>query len=176
MRARGTVHCEILAQILLYTAQMTTPIEIREFPSRRLLAKKATCKHAEIGPTFGKSIHAVSECFRASGAKMTSMPMAIYLEWRESDCDLAAGCTVEGEVTLTGGCEWVEIPGGPHAFASHFGPYSSLHETHAAIQSWCAEHDAKPSGPCWESYPTDPGLEPDSSKWQTDVHYPVEPA
>jgi effector-binding domain-containing protein len=152
---------------------MTTPVEIRELAARRLLAKKVTCLHTGIGPAFGMTIHSVGECMRASGAKMTSMPMAIYLAWRESDCDMAVGCTVEGAVELTNGCEWVDLPEGPHACASHFGPYSSLNETHEAIRNWCAEHNAKLSGPCWESYPTDPGLEPDTSKWQTDVHYPV---
>jgi effector-binding domain-containing protein len=152
---------------------MTTPVELRQLPSRRLLAKKVTCEHTAIGPAFGKAIHVVGDCFRASNATMTSMPMAVYLEWRASDCDMAVGCTVTGDVTLTGGCEWVDIPAGPHASASHFGPYSLLHETHQAIQEWCASQGFKPSGPCWEAYPTDPGLEPDSSKWQTDVYYPV---
>lgn len=109
---------------------MTTPIEVREVPSQRLLVKKATCGHKEIGPAFGKAIHAVRECFRASSAKMSSMPMSVYLSWRDSDCDLAAGCKVEGSVTLTEGCEWLDVPGGPHAFASHLGPYDTLHETH----------------------------------------------
>ena len=30
------------------------------------------------------------------------------------------------------------------------------------------------TGPCWETYPVDPSLEPDMSKWQTDVYYPSE--
>jgi hypothetical protein len=29
------------------------------------------------------------------------------------------------------------------------------------------------AGPCFETYPVDPGSEPDSAKWQTDVYYPV---
>jgi effector-binding domain-containing protein len=104
---------------------------------------------------------------------MASMPMAVYLNWRDSDCNIAVGCKVEGDVTLTNGCEFLDVPGGPHAFARHFGPYDTLHETHVAIRNWCAANGKRVSGPCWEAYPTDPGLEPDSSKWQTDVYYPV---
>ena len=105
---------------------------------------------------------------------MSSMPISVYLSWRDSDCDLAAGCKVEGNVTLTEGCEWLDVPSGPHAFASHLGPYDTLQETHAAIRNWCADKGLKMSGPCWEAYPTDPGQESDSSKWQTDVYYPVQ--
>jgi effector-binding domain-containing protein len=150
-----------------------TPIDLRELDPQNLLVKKTTCAHGEIGPAFGEAIGFVGECLRASRAKMASMPMAVYLDWREADCDMAVGCKVEGDVALSEGCEWLTLAGGWHAVASHFGPYSTLVETHGTIRSWCAAEKLHVSGPCWESYPTDPGLEPDSSKWQTDVHYPV---
>jgi hypothetical protein len=78
---------------------------------------------------------------------MTSMPMAIYLEWRADDCDVAAGCSVQGNVTLSGGCGWFGVPGGRLAFASYFGPCETLHETDSAIRIWCAAQRLKPSGP-----------------------------
>jgi effector-binding domain-containing protein len=152
---------------------MTSAIEVREMPPQRLLVKKTSCAHSTIGPAFAAAIHSVGECYRSSGAKMASMPMAIYLHWRASDCDMAVGCQVEGSVTLDNGCEWYDVPGGPHAAATHFGHYDTLHETHSAIQKWCVSQGLKMIGPCWEAYPIGPGREPDSSKWQTDVRYPV---
>ncbi len=110
---------------------------------------------------------------KSSGAAMASMPYAVYLDWRAADCDLAAGCLVEGPVTLSDGCEWLTLPAGPHAFASHFGPYTELKETHDNIFAWCKLHHKRMIGHCFEAYPVDPGLEPDPSKWQTDVYYPV---
>jgi effector-binding domain-containing protein len=152
---------------------MTSAMEVREMPPQRLLVKKTTCGHKDIGPAFGAAIHSVGECLRASGTKMASMPTTVYLQWRDSDCDMAVGCQVQGNVMMGVGCEWLDVPGGPHIFASHFGPYDTLHETHKAIRDACAAKNLKISGPCWETYPTDPGLELDSSKWQTDVYYPV---
>lgn len=152
---------------------MTTAIEIWEIPAQRLLVKKTTCLHKDIGPAFGRAIHSIVECLRTSSAKMASVPTAVYLDWRESDCDMAVGFRVEGEVTPPADCEWLDLRGGPHARATHFGPYSTLVGTHTAIRNWCAAHGRHLAGPCWESYPVDPGNEPDSSNWQTDVHYPV---
>lgn len=105
---------------------------------------------------------------------MASPPIAVYLAWRASDCDMAVGCKIDVDVSLADGCEWLDVPGGSHAVASHFGPYEMLHETHEAIRNWCKSRGIKLIGPCWETYPVDPGLEPDISKWQTDVHYPVQ--
>jgi effector-binding domain-containing protein len=150
-----------------------TAIELRDVPPQRLLVKKTTCAHSEIGPAFAAAIRSVGECLRGGRATMTSMPMSVYLSWRDSDCDMAARGQVDGNVTPGEDCEWFDLPGGPHAFASHLGPYDTLHETHAAIQNWCSSRGLKLTGPCWEAYATDPGVEPDSSKWQTDVHYPV---
>lgn len=151
---------------------MTTPIEIREFPPQHLLVKKATCGHKEIGPAFSAAIGSVRDCVNGIEAKRASAPIAVYLDWRTSDCDMAVGFEIEGNVTPEG-CEWLNLPGGPHAVATHYGPYDALHETHFAIRNWCAANRKQLSGPCWESYPVDPRAEPDASKWQTDVHYPV---
>lgn len=152
---------------------MTSAIQVREVPAQHVLVKKTTCTHKQIGPAFGVAIRSVEECFKTSGAKMIGAPIAVYLHWRDSDCDMAVGCKVEGKITLSNGCEWLDVPAGPHAFASHVGPYDTLHETHAAIRNWCASNGAAISGPCWETYPIDPALEPDAAKWQTDVYYPV---
>ena len=35
-------------------------------------------------------------------------------------------------------------------------------------------NDVVSPGPSWEVYVTDPGAEPDTSKWQTDIYFPVE--
>ena len=154
---------------------MTSAIEIRDFAAQHLLVKKTTCRHEDIGPAFGKAIQSVVACSQAMGAKMASAPIAVYLDWRESDCDLAVGFQVDGKLAPSSGCEWLDLSGGPHASASHFGPYTGLGQAHHAIRDWCAAHGRQLAGPCWESYPVDPGAEPDSSKWQTDIHYPVGP-
>lgn len=89
---------------------MTTAIDVLQLPQQRLLVKHTTCGHKEIGPAFGKAIHHVGQCLRASGGKMASAPMAVYLHWRASDCDMAAGCKVEGDVALANDCEWLDLP------------------------------------------------------------------
>jgi len=152
---------------------MTSAIEIRELPEKKLLVKKTTCSQNAIGPAFGKAIHSVGVCIRANGGTMKSMPYGVYLDWRVEDCDLAAGCEAEGIANLQDGCEWLVLPGGAHAFATHFGAYEELKETHAAIMTWCATNGKKMAGPCFEAYPVDPGTEPDVEKWRTDVYYPV---
>lgn len=43
-------------------------------------------------------------------------------------------------------------PAGLTAFATHFGPYGELGETHDAIAAWCKEQKRRLAGPRWEVY------------------------
>ena len=47
------------------------------------------------------------------------------------------------------------------ACATHIGPYTTLHETYAAIQRWVEEHDYATAGPMWEEYQSPPGTPPE---------------
>ncbi len=38
------------------------------------------------------------------------------------------------------------------------------------------DHNLVPAGESWEFYLTDPNVEPDTSKWQTKIVWPVTPA
>jgi hypothetical protein len=45
-----------------------------------------------------------------------------------------------------------KLPAGPVATATHYGPYGRLGEAHAAIRTWCAEHEHPCSPVSWEIY------------------------
>ena len=56
----------------------------------------------------------------------------------------------------------------------HIGPYDKLQQSYDRLGAWITEQKLKASGPFWEVYWTDPGLEPDASTWRTQVWWPVE--
>jgi len=72
-----------------------------------------------------------------------------------------------------------EIPGGTYGVVTHTGPYEELYDVTAVIIGWAKERsitwDARdtPEGQAFvsrlERYLVDPGDEPDSSKWVTEV-------
>ncbi len=68
----------------------------------------------------------------------------------------------------------VNTPSGDVMSASHFGAHTALMETHAEIQKQMRRSGLKWNGPPWEVYVTDTQMEPDTSRWQTKVFYPIE--
>lgn len=79
---------------------MTISVEIRDQQPLRFLVKKTTCRHTEIGRAFGSALGEVRDSLAKGPAKVKPAPVAVYLNWRESDCDMAVGCAVEGPVEL----------------------------------------------------------------------------
>ena len=67
-----------------------------------------------------------------------------------------------------------ELPGGTVATVIHKGPYEGLPQTWAALVEWISAQGLQPAGAPWEVYLTDPGAEPDSSKWRTQIFFPVQ--
>jgi effector-binding domain-containing protein len=57
-------------------------------------------------------------------------------------------------------------------FAKHLGGYNTS-KTHWAIDTYMKDFNLKPKDFIWEVYVTDPATEPDSTKWETDIYYPL---
>ena len=66
-----------------------------------------------------------------------------------------------------------ELPAGTVATVTHMGPYDTLPQTWASLAEWIGSQGLQPAGAPWEVYVTDPGAEPDQSKWRTDIFFPV---
>jgi AraC family transcriptional regulator len=67
------------------------------------------------------------------------------------------------------------LPGGPAAVTMHTGPYTTLQEAYAALETWMEAQGLAPAGAPWEAYITDPGEVPDPKDWKTEVFWPVQP-
>ena len=85
----------------------------------------------------------------------------------------AAGASARAaEAAETGVVEDI-LPGGPAATTVHAGPYETLHEAYAALETWIESNGFHPAGAPWESYITDPAEYPDPRDWKTEVSWPI---
>ena len=95
--------------------------------------------------------------------------VAVY--WDRS-IRLEVGVELAGEFPEDGDVVRSATPAGPVVTAVHFGPYAQLGAAHEAIQRWCAEHNHRLVGPCWEVYGHwQDDWNRDPSRIRTDVFY-----
>jgi AraC family transcriptional regulator len=155
---------------------MSTPTITREHrePQPFLFVRKQ-CTHAEIASAIGECLPRVYMHCQAQAIDMAGPPIVRYAKVGPGLLTIEGGMPVVNASESAGDIEAGELQGGPVATAMHVGPYDALPQTHAAIERWIAEQGHHAKGAPWEQYITDPGEEPDPSKWRTLVVWPLEP-
>lgn len=69
----------------------------------------------------------------------------------------------------------IVLDGGTCVAVMHAGSYDALPARHAELDEWFETTGHKPAGYRWEAYLTDPGADPDTSKWRTLITQALEP-
>ena len=150
----------------------------REFGTRRIEAQpflgiRATATMDKIGEVMGAMFGEVYGHIQQSGQAPAGMPFAIYHSMDGNTVDLECGMPVASPMAGTGRIRTGELPAGTVATVTHMGPYEELAQTWSALTEWMGLQDLQPAGAPWEVYVTEPGAEPDQSKWRTDIFFPV---
>jgi effector-binding domain-containing protein len=143
---------------------------------RPIASIRMKCKHDEIQKTLSVLLPEVLAHVVSTGAEKTGPPLVRYHSMPAEEIDLEAAIPVREPVEPGGRVKACALPAGEAAVTWHVGPYQELGKAYERLQAWMSEHGYEPAGAPWEEYWTDPGLEPDPSKWRTRVVWPVRAA
>ncbi len=101
-------------------------------------------------------------------------PFALVTNYDENNLSMIYGIPVAETSVIEGGdIAIMKSPGGIAIRALHFGDYAVIEETHDQIDSYAKYYGYEITGYPWEIYVTNPNEEPDTTKWVTEVYYPV---
>ena len=150
----------------------------REFETKHVEAKpivgiRTTTTMEKITEVMGPLFGEVHGHMQQSGREPAGMPFTIYHAMDGNTLDLECGMPVASPMDGAGRVKAGELPAGKVATVTHMGPYDELPQAWAALMEWMGAQGLQPAGAPWEVYVTDPGAEPDQSKWRTDIFFPV---
>jgi effector-binding domain-containing protein len=145
-------------------------VELAETPAMTITT---TAKMEEVGTILADVLPAVFNHVFGLGGATVGMPFARYRDNGDGTFVIEGGAAVVEHVDETDRIKATTLPAGPAAKLVHVGPYEGLPTAHATIDKWLADTGREAAGDPWEVYATDPGEEPDSSKWVTEVYYPL---
>jgi len=149
-------------------------IEITEIQGQTALTIKGTCNINEIGDKLGEFYGKLMAYATKRKVEPAGPPYAIYYEWNEGGTTtFEAGFPVEGEVKGKDDILATNSPGGKVVKILKVGSYEDSYIAHDAIQKYIKVNGLEMTGPPWEVYVTDPTKEPDDSKWETMILYPI---
>jgi effector-binding domain-containing protein len=155
---------------------MSYEIEIRTVTPQHVVSIRTKCHVAELGAMLSEILPEVWRYIRKSGVAPSGPPFTRYHGFDDDRVDIEGGLPVPMPLAGEGRIVAGTLPGGPVATTIHFGPYDKLPDAHDALHVWIHEQHKNSAGPQWELYWTDPGLEPDPSKWKTELMWPIESA
>ena len=144
-----------------------------QLEAQPIVGIRTTVAMKEIGQVMGPLFGEVHGYIQRSGRQTAGMPLAIYHSVPTDTVDLECAIPVASPLVSAGRVRAGQLPAGTAATVTHVGPYDTLSQTWAALTEWMQSQNLEGAGAPWEAYVTDPGAEPDPSKWRTDIFFPV---
>ncbi|WP_194408833.1 GyrI-like domain-containing protein [Microbacterium cremeum] len=150
-----------------------TDIEVTERAEVLTAGVRKTVPTDELTDFFSHAFAETMRVLTAQGVQPAGPPYGKYYGMPGAAVDVEAGFPVAAPVTGSGEVEPGLLPGGSVVEAVHIGPYDTLVQTYAAIEDFVAVRGLTPSDVMWESYLSDPEVEPDPATWRTLISWPV---
>jgi effector-binding domain-containing protein len=104
--------------------------------------------------------------------KMIGAPVGLYYTWdeRAMKSSMAAGIPIFGSLQTTE-VKTVRLSMSTAYIIDYYGSYEGSMYAHLALDNYLKQKGLKMRSPVIEEYLTDPGAEPDTSKWLTRIYY-----
>lgn len=150
--------------------------EIKEFQFEGLIAVsiKEECEMNKLNSKMIEIYPQLMNYLNENDSKIYGPPFAIY---HESETDgftlLECGLPVKSKIEGKGNINFIKILPTKTIMASHFGHYNTVQLTYGTLLNYINDNGIEVTGTPWEMYITDPMKEPDQSKWETKVYFPI---
>jgi len=148
-------------------------VKIEETVERPYIGKKLNVRMKDIGPAMRKAYGEIMSYIGQHQLTIAGPAFSINISNQGDFYEFIAAMTLDKDPGAAPGFESGIIPPTQAARILHFGNYSNLPASYHIIETWIEDNAYTISGPSWEEYITDPGSEPDTTKWETRIYFPV---
>jgi effector-binding domain-containing protein len=134
-----------------------------------------TVLNSEIGTKIGESYAAIGKAIVATEATpLPEPPLCLFYSHNYKTSRIRPGILVQGCGAMPKDVQCFPLREGKVLRFSYMGSYYKMEPTYDAINVYLEENNfQKREDYTWESYVTDPGMEPDTNKWLTYIYVPV---
>ena len=135
---------------------------------------RRSCEPKEISMVLGECYDILKKETERQKLSVTGPPFSVFHHYDEDSVSLEAGIPVDRPGRGTGNVNAVTFPSERAVRVDYYGAYTSINEAYRFMRGMTARKIFTSNGPPREYYVTDPGTEPDTSKWYTQIFFPVE--
>ena len=142
-----------------------------EMPSRVLITVRDTASAATVTLKLSKMYNKISLFLKSVNLPPTGSPIAIFHNYSNHNLEIEACIPVDSIIKVPEGINCLAKTPQKTVMVKYFGPYKSISVAYKAIETYINNNNIQVTGPGWEEYVTNPLLEPDTNKWQTNIYY-----
>lgn len=152
--------------------------EVKEetIPAKIYLAVKDTVLMKDMTKFYEDNFEALFQTIQMEGVEVNGAPSGLFYSWDEENHKtfMAAAVPVKVEPDYkVEGFETIVLDSAVVLHIPYMGAYDKSGGAHMAMDNYIKEHGMEQLTPMIEEYITDPGQEPDTSKWLTNIYYLV---
>lgn len=150
--------------------------EIKEdtFDGLMVMTMKEECPKNNLNSKMIEMYSSLLRHLKTNNEEIAGFPLAFY---HKSETDgnviLECGLPVSRKLDNTENIKYRELPESKVLVASHFGHFNSVETSYKVLKEYITENNLEVTGTPWEMYLTDPMKEPDQSKWETKIFFPI---
>lgn len=144
-----------------------------EVPSQVVITVRDTAGPATVALKLAEMYKKLSVFLKSKGLSPIGQPVAIFHSYTNRNFDIEAGLPVRSIIMVPEGINCSEKAAQRVVMVKYFGPYKMIASAYKALQSYMLNNELEMNGPGWEEYITNPEIETDSNKFQTNIYYPI---
>ncbi|MEE4114947.1 MAG: SRPBCC family protein [Marinilabiliaceae bacterium] len=149
---------------------------VKEFPAMSAVIAEAYGVNMEVmSQTMEMLFGIVMQAVTDNGLTPSGMPFAYYFNYNQEagTTSIKAGVPVNDIVKLSGEARTETFKAFKGFSALHTGPYTEFELSYGKMMEEMNRQGIMPLMESWEFYHTDPGMEPDESRWLTEIVFMI---
>jgi effector-binding domain-containing protein len=146
-----------------------------EFKERAVLSVVDSCNWSDIGIKRGEMFTEIMVLQKSLKFQQTGARLSLFHKWDEANqFTVFENCIpIDKEVAGKGRVQYKVLPATKAVMGTHFGSDEKTMYLYLAMDEYIRDFGLEQVGGPIEEYVTDPMLEPDTAKWQTNIYFPV---
>lgn len=147
-------------------------IETIDLPANNYLLVSGDVKPEAIGMYYAENFGKIMQYMGEKGVEMNGHPSGFYYNWTDTLAKMSAAIPVASEIEGTDEIEFRAMEASKALRIAHYGAYDAVGPAHYAMEAYANENGLT-IDMAIEEYVTDPEEEADTSKWLTNIIYPI---
>lgn len=150
-------------------------LKIVEMPEKAVISVVDSCYWSDTDKKMGEMFGELMALQKKTGCQINGYALSIYHKWDEAkQFTVFENCLpVDREVNGKGRVRYKVVPATRALMGTHYGAYDKTMYMYEAMDEYIKDFQLTETGGPIEEYVTDPMHEPDTTKWQTNIYFPI---